>query len=142
MSRRTRYTRNLGRPCKAPLPVRTTRQWIRFEHEYEPFGIFSYPQEADAALDEESRKEIKDLYKWFCRHLHSPKVDGIERFWFCAEASQYISRAQRIAALLRLVGIPIVERRSSRIPGKVRWEDRHQVAVLTYRDSPQPKRKN
>jgi hypothetical protein len=39
---RKRYTRNLGRELPSPLPVRTTTEWVRFEHEREPYGVFSY----------------------------------------------------------------------------------------------------
>ena len=42
MSRRKRFTRNLGRKLGAPLPQRTTNEWVRFEHASEPFGVFSY----------------------------------------------------------------------------------------------------
>jgi hypothetical protein len=90
-------------------------------------------------LDEEAREEIRELNRWFCDHLHAPDLDGIERFWFRAEASEFVNHACRLAGLLRRAGIPIVERRSRRVPGKVRWEDSHQVAVLTYRDAPKPR---
>ncbi len=93
MSRRKRCTRNLGRTLPAPLPIRTTVEWVRFEYEREPCGVFK------------------------------------------AEANLFILQARRLAILVRAAGIPIVERLTRRIPGKVRWEDRDQVAVLTYRDT-------
>jgi hypothetical protein len=46
MPRSKRYTRNLGRKLKAPLPVRTTIEWVRFEHERKPCGVFTYLAQA------------------------------------------------------------------------------------------------
>ena len=59
-----------------------------------------------------------------------------ERCWFRAEAVAHIEKARRLAALLVAAGIPIVERRTRRVPGKIRWEDPQQVAVFTYYDTP------
>jgi hypothetical protein len=139
VSRRKRYTRNLGRKLKAPTPVRTTVEWIRFEHEDEPFGVFSYLDDATALLDRQQRAELDRLEKWFSSRLHAPDISDIERCWFKAEASEHIERARRLSELVRLAGIPLVERRTRRIPGKVRYEDDHQVALVTYRDAPQPR---
>jgi len=40
----------------------------------------------------------------------------------------------------REAGIPIVERRTARVPGQVRWSDADQIAVVTYRDAPRSRR--
>jgi hypothetical protein len=141
MSRRKRYTRNLGRTLGAPLPVRTTDEWVRFEHEREPYGVFSYLRDARKGLGAGLRAEVNALNDWFEEHLHAPDEATLERFWFKAEAREYVERARRLAELVRRTGIPIVERRARRVPGKVRWEDEHQVAVRTYRDAPQPARR-
>ncbi|MBI5480442.1 MAG: hypothetical protein HY906_16380 [Deltaproteobacteria bacterium] len=125
---------------RSPLPVRTTVEWIRFEHEREPCGVFSYLSDARAALGPEASRELETLAAWFSDHLNAPDLLTVERFWFRAEATAHVAQAQKLAALLRAAGIPIIERRTRRIPGRVRWEDRHQVAVLTYRDTPQPRR--
>lgn len=140
MSRRQRFTRNLGRKLKSPLPVRTTVEWIRFEHEREPYGVFSYLQEAREVLSAEFSDELDALRIWFVDHLDAPNLLTVERFWFRIEAEEYVVRARRLAAILCAAGIPIVERRTRRIPGKVKWEDHNQVAVQTYRDTPQPRR--
>jgi hypothetical protein len=140
MSRRQRFTRNLGRQLKSPLPIRTTVEWIRFEHEREPYGVFSYLQDAREVLGAELRDELNTLYGWFVDHLDAPNLLTIERCWFRIEAAEYVARARRLAAILRAAGIPIVERRTARVPGKVTWEDHHQVAVRTYRDTPQARR--
>jgi hypothetical protein len=140
MSRRKRYSRNLGRTLKSPLPVRTTVEWIRFEHEREPYGVFSYLKQANEVLPAEARAELDALRDWFVERLDAPDLLTFERFWFRIEADEYVVRARRLAAILCAAGIPIVERRTRRVPGKVKWEDHNQVAVRTYRDTPQPRR--
>jgi hypothetical protein len=64
----------------------------------------------------------------------------VERFWFRGEATEHLAHARRLAFILRAGGIPVVERRTKRVPGKVRWEDDNQVAVRTCRDAPRPRR--
>lgn len=139
VSRRKRYTRNLGRTLESPTPVRVTVEWVRFEHEDEPFGVFSYLRTAEEVLSEQARDEIERLRSWFCDRLDAPDMSAIERCWFKAEASEHILRARRLAELVREAGVPVVERRTRRVPGKVRYEDDHQVALVTYRDAPQPR---
>lgn len=140
MSRRKRYTRNLGRTVPSPLPQRTTRAWIRFEHAHEPFGVFSYTREAKDFLEGDARRELDALLDWFGDHLDAPELahDAMDRFWFRAEAEASLVRARRLMALLNDVGIPIVERSTTRVPGKITWEDPDQVSLLTYRDAPRP----
>lgn len=140
MSRRKRYTRNLGRELKSPLPVRTTVEWVRFEHEDEPYGLFCYLADARERVSPEVRRHIDILAGWFEDHLDAPNVANIERFWFRGEATQHIDQARKLAALVSEAGFPIVERRTRRIPGKVKAEDHRQVAVLTFRDAPRPRR--
>jgi hypothetical protein len=139
MSRRKRYTRNFGRILKAPLPVRTTTEWIRFEHEDEPYGVFSYLRDARDRLRGTERAELVALGAWFHEHLDAPDELTRERFWFCGEAVVHIEKARRLSELVTAAGFPIVERRTRRVPGKVRWEDPDQVAVFVYRDAPQPR---
>ena len=141
MSRRKRYTRNLGRTLKSPQPVRTTSEWVRFEHEREPYGVFSYLSDARKGLGSGLRAEVETIVTWFDDNLGAPDLATLERFWFKAEAREFVERARRLATLVRRTGIPIVERRTARVPGKVRWQDDHQVAVLTERDTPQARRR-
>jgi hypothetical protein len=138
VSRRKRYTRNLGRALKSPTPVQTTVEWVRFEHEDAPFGVFWFLPDATENLGSEARDEMDSLRSWFCDRLKVPDMALIERCWFKAEAHEHIERARRLCELVRHAGIPIVERRTRRIPGKVRYEGDHQVALVTYRDAPQP----
>lgn len=140
MSRRKRFTRNLGRTVPSPLPRRTTCAWVRFEHVSEPYGLFSYMSDAEEELEGEARRELDTLLEWFGDFLDAPVLaaDARDRFWFRAEAEAPIVRARRVMELMREAGIPIVERRTTRIPGKITWEDRDQVSLLTYRDAPRP----
>jgi hypothetical protein len=138
MSSRKRYTRNLGRVLGAPEEERITETWVRFEHEHVPYGVFSYVKSARNGLGRGLRGELDELMAWFNDHLDAPDDADLERFWFKAEAEEYVERARRLAALVSRTGIPIVERRADRVPGKIRWEDDDQVAVLTYRDTPRP----
>jgi len=124
----------------AAAAVRTTTEWVRFEHRDEPYGVFSYLSDARAALAPAQAEELNALLAWFVEHLDAPDDADLERFWFLGEAVEHIERARRLADLVRAAGIPIVERRTKRIPGKVKWQDPHQVAVLTYRDAPRPGR--
>jgi hypothetical protein len=141
MSRRQRYTRNLGRALREPTPVQATRAWIRYEHAHEPYGVFSFVNAACSRLDPKRRAQLEALNQWFHDHLFAPSAYLDEaRFWFRAEAGGYAARARQMAALITQAGIPIVERRIARLPGHVRWQDPHQAAVLTYRDTPQPAR--
>jgi hypothetical protein len=135
MSRRKRYTRNLGRRLPAPLPVSATKQWVRFEHEREPYGVFSYLSDARDA-EPQLAADIDRLLDWFELWLGAPRHADLERFWFKAEAHGYIQRGRELTSLVRMAGIPIVERWIWRVPGIVRWQDAHQVAVLTFRDTP------
>ena len=137
MSRRKKFTRDMGGRLASPLPVRTTSEWVRFEHENEPYGAFSYISDAEALLADDGLKELHAIRGWFNEHLDAPDDLTRERFWFCAEATQYVEKAHQLSELLRSVGIPIVERRTRRVPGKVTWHDANQVAVFTYRDTPQ-----
>ena len=140
MSRRKRYTRNLGRALPQPLPSRATSTWLRFEHEVEPYGVFSYVKDAKERLDGVHRNEVDEICAWFAQHLDAPRLLERARFWFKAEATEHVVRGRRLMELLLTAGIPIVERRTRRVPGKVRFHDQHQVAVHTFRDTPQAKR--
>lgn len=140
MSRRKRFTRNLGRTLPSPLPARRTRVWVRFEHDSEPYGVFSYVDDALAVLEDHECRELDALTDWFNAHLAIPRGMTTERCWFGSEAAEYVARARKLARVVRSAGIPIVERRTRRVPGRVRWKDDHQFVVFTYRDAPRPRK--
>jgi hypothetical protein len=132
MPRSKRYTRNLGRKKSEPLP--STLEWVRFEHTSEPYGVFSYLKDARATLSARLVAEVRTLGDWFAKHLDAPpdhiEIDD-ERFWFRAEAIEYVGRARRLADLVTRAGFPMVERRTRVIPGRVTWQDRQQLAILS-----------
>src|SRR5258708_36489998 len=106
MSRRKRYTRNFGRTLPAPAPVRTTVEWVRFEHRSEPWGVFSYTSEMRRELTGDARAELEVLLGWFHEHLGAPDDAGDERFWFRSEAGAPIAQARRLPELARAAGGP------------------------------------
>ncbi len=137
MSRRKRYTRNFGRALPEPLP--SSVEWVRFEHADLRDGVFSYLDAATDKLPRRAAAELTRLRRWFNQHLDAPPESveiERERFWFRAEAMEYVGRGRRMAELLGRAGYPIVERRTRRVPGRVRWQDAHQLAVLV--EEPRP----
>jgi hypothetical protein len=148
VSRRKKYTRNLGRARIERVPTRGTGAcYVRFAHADEPFGVFSYLGEARPALSDPDRAELKALRDWFAAHLDEPDcfVPGRPRCgrashvgeptavcWFRATATEHVSRARRMTMLVRRAGIRIVEFRRDRIPGQVCSEDGEQVAVASF----------
>jgi hypothetical protein len=97
------------------------------------------------------RAELKTLMAWFNVHVEAPSrmipfrpVGRAHRYkwtettaicWFRVEAQEHVTRARRLAAIVRSAGIPIVERAITRIPGKLCSEDDFQIAVESYRDA-------
>lgn len=132
VSRSKRYTRNLGRRLREPLP--RSEEWVRFEHELFGFGVFSYLSDARARGSSRLAARIDRLRAWFNLWLDAPsddvKIDH-EKFWFRAEATEHIDRARRLADLVSRAGFPIRELRVIPRAKLVRWQDAHQLAVFT-----------
>src|SRR5262249_47523977 len=97
MSRRKRYTRNLGRALPQPLPSRATSTWLRFEHEVEPYGVFSYVKDAKERLDGVHRNEVDEICAWFAQHLDAPRL--LERFDGCIGSTLAEAVRRALAAL-------------------------------------------
>jgi hypothetical protein len=139
VSRRKRYTRNLGRRLREPLP--RSEEWVRFEHELQGFGVFSYLDDARARGSSRLVARIDRLWAWFNLWLDAPsnavKIDH-EKFWFLAEAGAHVGRARRLANLVSQAGFPIRELRISPTGKRVRWEDAHQLAVSTGKSHIEP----
>ncbi len=60
MSRRQRYTRNLGRALTAPTSMQPEVVVVRFEHERELYGLFSYVSVAQENLPGAERRELAE----------------------------------------------------------------------------------
>jgi hypothetical protein len=148
VSRRKKYTRNLGRVRAERVPTRGTgARYIRFAHADEPFGVFSYLREARPRLSDPDRDELKMLREWFQAHLEEPDCfvpvrphrgrasrvgEPTAVCWFRASATEHVSRARRMSVLVRRAKIRIVEFRRDRVPGQVCSEDGEQLAVASY----------
>ncbi len=141
MSRRKRYTRNLGRRLREPLP--RSEEWVRFEHELQGFGVFSYLSDARARGSSRLTARIDRLRAWFNFWLDAPsdaRGRDHEKFWFRAEASEHVDRARRLADLVTRAGFPIRELRVIHRSKLVRWQDAHQLAVRTGKQHIEPER--
>jgi hypothetical protein len=148
VSRRKRYTRNLGRVPAEAIPKRGNgATYVRFAHDVEPYGVFSYVSDARRRLSERDRGELDDLLAWFRAHLDEPtRLVPVLRqrrtgssdpepsalCWFRASAREHLERARRLTVLVRRAGLPIVERWSEDVPGQVCSEDVEQVAVASF----------
>jgi hypothetical protein len=148
VSRRKKYTRNLGRVRVERVPTRGTgSRYVRFAHVDEPYGVFSYLKDAKPMLSEADRAELEELRAWFGAHLDEPdcfvpvrphrgKASRVGEptavCWFRASATEHVNRARRMSVLVRRAGIPIVEFRRDRVPGQVCSEDGEQLAVASF----------
>ncbi len=141
MSRRKRYTRNLGRRPREPLP--RSEEWVRFEHELEGFGVFSYLSDARARGSSRLAARIERLRAGFNFGRDAPSAAvGLdhEKFWFRAEASEHVDRARRLADLVTRAGFPMRELRVVHRSKLVRWQDARQLAVRTGKEHIEPER--
>jgi len=148
VSRRKKYTRNLGRARTERVPTRGAgSKYIRFAHRDEPYGVFSYLRDAKPRLSDSDREELKAHREWFQGHLEEPdcfvpprpRRGKAERHgeptavcWFRSTAREHVDRARRMSVLVRRAGIPIVEFRRDRVPGQVCSEDGEQLAVASF----------
>jgi hypothetical protein len=157
MSRRLRFTRNVGRRVPAPTPQREELRYVRFEHATEiirgvAFGPFSYVGDARKLLVGSDLAELNDVMRWFSDNLEEPermvpfrdvgerrarrrKREAMAQCWFREDAEAHIARARELVAILGRAGFAFVERWSERLPGKLCAEDGVQIAVVPYRDT-------
>jgi hypothetical protein len=78
---------------------------------------------------------LSDALAWFNENLRVPDLrDEHHRavFWFRTEARELVGRAWDIVIALRVAGI-LVELRRTDDPGKIIYEDQHQVAAIRRR---------
>jgi hypothetical protein len=148
MSRRKKYTRNLGRARAERVPIRGAgTKYIRFSHRDEPYGVFSYLRDAKPRLSDSDREELKALREWFQTHLEEPDCfvpirvrrgraaregEPTAVCWFRSSATEHVNRARRMSVLVRRARIPIIELRRDRVPGQVCSEDGEQLAVASF----------
>jgi hypothetical protein len=157
MSRRHRFTRNLGRRVPAATPQREELRYVRFENATEiirgvTYGPFSYVADARNILIGCDRAELDDVMQWFNDNLEEPermvpfrevgerrarrrKREAMAQCWFRDDAEAHIARARELVAILERAGFGFVERWSDRLPGKLCAADGFQIAVVPYRDT-------
>lgn len=116
------------------------------ERQRNRLGVFqavTLAEEADDAPDWALR-ELRELDVWFTRELARPDffVAGGDRYrnkwtradaqtglsWFKPTATEHIARMHRLKRALEACGVH-VEVLTTRDPGKVVWEDAHQVVA-------------
>ena len=150
MSRRRRYTRNLGRTTHDRVPKRGAgHRYVRFAHRTDPYGLFSYLNDARPRLSEPDRAELEAIVGWFNENLDEPDCMVPVRVaargrraendaepsavcWFKATARAHVARARRMAILVRRTGIPIVELRRDLVPGQICSGDAAQIAAASF----------
>lgn len=156
MSRRVRFTRNVGRRVPSPAPRRDELRYVRFEHATEifegvTFGPFSYVADARKRLTGDDLAELEAVVTWFSDNLEAPermvpfrdvgprrarrrKHDAMAQCWFREDAALHIAKARELVAILGRAGFDFAELWSDRLPGKVCAEDGIQIAVVRFRD--------
>ncbi len=131
---------------------------MRFEHASEVvrgvvYGPFSYLSDARARLRGDDLAALESLVRWFEENLEEPtrmvpfrdvgerrarrrRREAEAQCWFRADATVHLAHARALVALLERAGLPFVERRIARLPGKLCSEDAIQIAVVPHRDLP------
>lgn len=82
--------------------------------------------------------EIRRECGWFNENLGFPRrlyyrpnskgeISGL--CWFRASAAEYVDRARYLAWLLNDIGV-FIEERQSDMPGRVLWQDDHQIVAV------------
>lgn len=85
-------------------------------------------------LPSEFQQQLRDSLRWFDKNLHAPRrVNQRAIFWFSADSQDLIRRMWNLASLLREGG-HLVERYKCRRPGKIVYEDHHQIAAIPFSD--------
>ena len=109
-------------------------------------GVFHAMADLQESLDitSEERNQLDAVGKWFRDQLPSParlsvsakpnrKPQAIS--WFKTSATEHIERIRSVEHILRAHGI-FVETLTTMRPGKIVYEDEHQVAAHPFSDTP------
>lgn len=100
-------------------------------------GIFAATRLAHrhARGDRQLSHDLEAAVEWFNVHLIVPAVtDERAVFLFKSTARECMRRAWELIGCLRRAGL-IVEMQASENPGRVLYEDEHQVAVVPWADT-------
>jgi hypothetical protein len=92
---------------------------------------FEHPEH----LDGEVLVKFREIYGWFNQNLQVPDIDEPRSvFWFRSGSRECITQIWRLVKLFREQGIPVWLMRTRR-PGKIVYEDEHQVAAVSFTDA-------
>ena len=92
----------------------------------------------------ENPVRFADVVGWFGKHLRSPEQSSYSLpyhsrefnrviFWLKGTAHEHVQRMQEVARMLRYHHVPARVLKTSR-PGRVVYEDEHQVGAIPFRD--------
>ena len=113
------------------------------ERQRNRLGVFQAISIAERADDAPpwALAELRQLEAWFAAYLSTPEklTSGRRRYlapddrqhglsWFKPEAVEHVTRMHRLKTALEACGVH-VEVLTTRDPGKVIWEDAHQVVA-------------
>ncbi len=115
--------------------------YVRFETPYrcessqQPLGIFwAIAQVEDRSdLAEWKREWLIDRGYWFGKHLPAPRMRDFDQraiFWF-RPCATIVREIWHLVAALREEGV-MVQRRWTRMPGRVVYEDDFQIAAIPF----------
>lgn len=99
-------------------------------------GIFSAAHDAigDGGLDAELDARLRAELRWFDWHLDSPDdVDRRAVFFFKSSATECMAHVWSLLHALRDAGV-WVEMQTFENPGRVEYEDEHQIAAVPWAD--------
>lgn len=104
-----------------------------------PMGIFQAAIEMRDSVDTHPDlvKRLHDFREWFNENLGAPDGDELESraiFWFKSDAQECLRRVWQLVSALREGGYVVEEVTCTR-PGRIVFEDEHQVAAIPFRDT-------
>jgi hypothetical protein len=112
---------------------------LRDERSLASQGAFqaAYELKYEERLEEHERLWFEDLLRWFDEHLEAPPRWRLGRgravCWFKDSAVEHLRQGRHLAVMLAHHGVPCRLLRT-RKPGRILYEDPHQVAAVPFRD--------
>ena len=104
-----------------------------------PMGVFQAARDMRESTDTHPDlvEHLHQLREWFNENLASPWDDEGEPraiFWFKYDASECIRRVWELVGILR-EGAYFVRQVTCTRPGKIVYEDEHQVGAIPFRET-------
>jgi len=108
-------------------------------------GLFMAMQELRESneLYEYEEELVKKLHHWFDLYLEAPPVQASQSnyystptaiSWFKSSAVKHISKMREFGYILDAHGVYVTEIKTER-PGKILYEDKHQIAAIPFSDT-------